>query len=145
MTTRVRKATMEDAAAINRLSAQLGYPYPLSATVEWLGQLLQSDHDAVWVTETEGTVNGWLHLFRTIRLESGVFAEIGGLVVDGQQRGQQLGRQLVDKAKDWCRERGIGVLKVRSNVIREGAHRFYCNNGFRETKAQKIFEAGIPA
>ena len=41
-------------------------------------------------------------------------------------------------------ERGLARLRVRSNVIRERAHRFYERVGFEKIKAQAVFEKSLP-
>jgi hypothetical protein len=41
-------------------------------------------------------------------------------------------------------ERGYRKLRVRSNVVREDAHRFYEREGFRRTKTQMVLDRKLP-
>lgn len=136
----VRTATQEDAPAIAVLSCQLGYAQDETTAAELLAALLKSNDDAVFVAVGDGKVLGWLHVFRALRMESGVFAEIGGLVIDEAARGTGIGSRLVEKAKEWTREKSIGKLKVRSNTLRVDAHHFYRNKGFSPVKQQQVYE-----
>lgn len=136
----IRPAETGDADAVSRLSAQLGYSVSPADSEAWIGALAQSPSDAVYVAVAGNSVIGWMHVFRTLRLESGVFAEIGGLVVDEEFRGKGIGEKLVGQAREWCIAQQIGRLRVRSNVKRTDAHRFYLRAGFSSSKAQQVFE-----
>ena len=72
--------------------------------------------------------------------ESPVTAEIAGLVVDEERRGAGIGASLVASAADWARARGCRALRVRTNVIRERALRFYEREGFGRLKQQHVLE-----
>lgn len=91
------------------------------------------------MAEAAGEVAGWLHATTSFRLESPPYAEIGGLVVDEHRRGQGIGERLVRAAVDWAGGRGFAELRVRSNVVREDAHRFYRRLGFASVKTQAVF------
>ena len=45
-------------------------------------------------------------------------------------RGQALGRQLIEYAANFCRERGLTTLYLRVGATNESAYRFYSRNGF---------------
>ena len=137
----IRRATPADLEALTALAAQLGYPSS-SAEIEARLRRLSAHPDlhAVYVAETPpGAVVGWMHVFISARVESDPFAEIGGLVVDQQQRRAGVGEALVAAAETWARERGLATLRVRSNVVREHAHRFYERRGFEQIKQQAVF------
>ncbi len=137
----IRVMLETDAAAVNRLSGQLGYPQALADTTAYIHAVLARSEDCAFVAlDAENRICGWIHGFKTYRIESAPFIEIGGLVVDSDNRGQGTGRALVQAVQAWSRQQGIHVLKVRSNVIRDEAHRFYLGLGFREAKTQKVFE-----
>jgi len=91
------------------------------------------------VLETEGIVRGWVHIFVTHRIASPSFVEIGGLVVSPQNRGQRIGRVLVDYAKQWGKEQNPGLI-VHCNTKREETHKFYKSIGFTKSKAQYLYE-----
>lgn len=130
-------ATPADAPALAGLSGQLGYPSTpaqIAARLERLGAA-----DRVLVAEADGRVAGWIHVRGTRSLESEPWAEIAGLVVDEGVRGRGIGRELVEAACLWAGEQGYGEVRVRSNVLRAAAHRFYERQGFRTVKTQAVF------
>lgn len=138
----VRRAIETDSAALAALSTQLGYPTQPAEAAERLAAL--GDAGAVLVAEEDGAVLGWIHVCGIRFFQSPPFAEIGGLVVDEAARGKGIGRLLVAAAVRWAAEQGYGKIRVRSNVIREDAHRFYEREGFRRIKAQAVFDRKLP-
>ncbi len=121
------------------LSGQLGYPATVEQVERRLSQILGDQDQAVFVVETAGTVVGWIHIAVRHLLETGTQAEIAGLVVDESCRGEGVGRLLMGCAEQWARARGCPQVCVRSNVIRERAHAFYEQLGYRVIKSQKVF------
>lgn len=95
--------------------------------------------DAFVAEDAEGTVVGWAHVFIVPYIESGPNAELGGLVVDEKYRGSGAGRALIDHVEAWARERGAHELCLRTNIVREGAHKFYEHIGFEVQKTQHKF------
>lgn len=134
----IRKASPEDAAVLADLTTQLGYPSTPEQVAARLATLGGPDH-AIFVGEDDEKVTGWIHVLARRHLETDPFAEIGGLVVDETCRGRGAGRELVAAAVAWARERGFGELRVRSNVVRADAHRFYEREGFQRRKTQAVF------
>jgi GNAT superfamily N-acetyltransferase len=144
----VRRAIGTDAGELARLSGELGYP----SSPEEIGRRLEAfagrDDHAVLVAVLPGSVGssergaivGWLHVFVAERLESPLFAEIGGLVVDDERRGQGIGKRLAREARTWAESRGCSKLRVRSREERGAAHRFYESLGFRRTKTQAVLD-----
>ncbi|HAF36615.1 MULTISPECIES: GNAT family N-acetyltransferase [Sphingobacterium] len=72
-------------------------------------------------------------------METGVYVEIIGLVVDEEYRG--LGRLLLHSASDWSRSVDCYRLRVRCNIIRTESYKFYQNSGFILKKEQKVFDS----
>jgi GNAT superfamily N-acetyltransferase len=137
---KIREADLNDAAALAALSIQLGYPSTPGEMVERLTVLGSRPGNGVLVAEDEKGVVGWLHVSGMFFLESPPFAEVLGLIVDEAHRGKGVGRLLLDGAARWAAEHGFGKLRVRSNVIREDAHRFYEREGFRRVKTQVVLD-----
>lgn len=135
----LRPATLADAAAIAALTAELGYPGDIAATRHRLEQLLPVPHELVLVAEQAAVVIGWLHAHTSVALESGLQAEIIGLVVSADHRRTGAGRTLVRAAEAWAIARGAPVVVVRSNVLREESHRFYLSLGFTHAKTQAVY------
>lgn len=140
MSITIRTMKPEDAAKVNTLSAQLGYVHSVQETLERMEQLLRSEYDRLLVALWEDDITGWIHAFKTTRLEAGNYTEIAALVVDEQYRGKKIGEQLVNAIKEWSLQLGYGKIVVRSNVLRDRAHHFYLTYGFSEVKEHKVFE-----
>lgn len=136
----VRPARAEDADALAVLSTQLGYPSTREDLLRRLSVIEGRPHHAVFAAEVDGVIAGWAHVLIDIHLESGEFAEVAGLVVDERLRGKGVGSRLLDAAEAWARERGAVTVRIRSNVIRADAHRFYRNALYSVRKEQKVFE-----
>lgn len=144
--TTVRSASAGDAAALARLSAELGYEAPHDAMEERIVAILASPADLLLVAEdASGEVGGWLQAHESTLLESGHRVEIVGLVVTGRSRRGGLGRALVLAAEDWARGRSADVLVVRSNVQRIESHEFYPALGFSRTKTQHVYRKMLRA
>jgi GNAT superfamily N-acetyltransferase len=88
-------------------------------------------------------VVGWVHVFAQPMLVAEHTAEIGGLIVGEGYRSGGIGQRLLAAAEDWARAHGLTHLYVRSNVIRERAHRFYEREGYETTKRQRIFHKAL--
>ena len=135
----LRPMSENDAEDVSRLSMQLGYPISVEETRLSISAVCNSVNDIGIVALYENRIMGWMQLTKTLRIESGTFGEITGLVVDEQHRGAGIGRQLIDFARSWCNENGYKALVVRCNIKREQSHKFYLSTGFKQTKEQKIF------
>jgi GNAT superfamily N-acetyltransferase len=141
---KIREAALSDVDALASLSTQLGYPSTPEEIAGRLEMLRSRSGDGVLVAEEEGRVVGWLHVTVMSFLESASFAEVLGLIVDEAHRGQGIGKGLLDAAARWAADHGYDKLRVRSNVIREDAHRFYEREGFRRVKTQVVLDRSLP-
>jgi len=94
-TIQIRAATMKEAPQITELSIQLGYPLTVQDTITNIAAIDKSNYDMAYVAVMNNQVVGWIHVFYTMRLETGPFCEIGGLVVAASARGKGIGSQLV--------------------------------------------------
>ena len=136
----IRAARSTDTARIAVLTEQLGYPATEADIRTRLSTLGARGDHAFYVAEVDGEVAGWIGVRTDLSLEGGGYAEIVGLVVDERRRSKGLGEDLVRAAELWARERGATKLRVRSNVIRERAHKFYERLGYTITKRQAVFD-----
>ena len=137
----IRPARSDDVASLAGLSTQLGYP----ATADMLSDRLMRVRDEgvgqVFVAaDAHGRVLGWTHVVPRLHLEESPFAELAGLVVGEGARGAGVGAALLSAAEQWAREHGFAHFRVRSNVVRERAHRFYRREGCVERKRQVVFD-----
>jgi GNAT superfamily N-acetyltransferase len=143
MSISIREAIKEDAAALTGLTCQLGYPITETDLLKNLDHILQDPGETVFVALYENKVIGWIGVFKSVHLTSGPLCEISGLVIDSSHRGKGIGRQLVERVKQWSLEQGENILRVRANTIRKEAHRFYYQLGFKDVKDQKVFETAL--
>ena len=145
-TVRVRPMTAEDAGTVAELCTQLGYPVRAEAMRRRIAALAGRDDHVLFVAETPaGRVVGWVHVCAVMLLEIDPLAEIWGLIVDEEERGQGIGRRLMDAAEEWARGRGLAVMGLRSRVQREGAHRFYQRLGYEIAKTSYTFRKHLTA
>jgi ribosomal protein S18 acetylase RimI-like enzyme len=135
----IREITGADAAAAALLSEALGYPVAEDAMRQRIESLAGRADHAVYVACLGGEVVGWIDVGVTQHLQSEPRAEIGGLVVSSEARNAGIGRRLVQRAEEWARERRLESVVVRSQIAREGAHRFYLRHGYERTKTSAVF------
>ena len=137
----VRAAQEGDVEALASLSAQLGYPTSVDEMRERYLRVraAQAGEIFVAVCVSDARVVGWTHVVPRLQLEDAPYAELAGLVVDETVRGAGVGAALLAAAEDWARAQGFATMRVRSNVIRERAHRFYEREGYERIKAQAMF------
>lgn len=137
----VRAMNALDLAEVARLSEQLGYPVSPEKLAQRFERLTGAPEHRLVVVEQRREVAGWTHVCLVDGLEAERFVEIRALVVDAAARRSGVGRALVGFARRWAKELGVGKVRVRSNVARDEAHRFYPALGFRLVKTQACYEA----
>jgi GNAT superfamily N-acetyltransferase len=148
-----REAGRADAAALASLSGELGYPVSAAEMEERLEATARyPDHAVLVACDADGAavpgapaqpVIGWIDVGVVFHLQSGRYCEIGGLVVTAPARGKGTGKALVAQAEKWAAAKGLTRVLVRSNAVREGAHRFYVREGYRQTKTSAVFEKTV--
>lgn len=138
-TVSIEAALGSDAAIIAELTGELGYEVSVPEVERRLDGILGEDDHAVFVARAGDEVVGWVHVAGVKRLEATFFAELGGLVVRESSRRRGVGRRLVSAAARWARQSGYRTLRVRTNVVRLDAPRFYDSVGFARIKDQQIF------
>jgi len=140
MTVRIRPMIAEDSVAVAALCAQLGYP----ATPDQIAkrfETIEAQRGGIVLIADEGQRRvGWIHVAISPILETDLYAEIAGLVVDETCRSHGVGAALLQAAETWARDAGCLAMRVRSRVVRERAHAFYERNGYDRIKTQHAFE-----
>ncbi len=134
----IRSAVETDVEAIAALSGQLGYPAQPAEIKARLERIQAQGDGQVLVAEVGGRVVGWVHVRGEHTLESPALAAISGLVVDEGQRRRGVGAELMAAAERWAVSMRYDTVRLRSNVIREAAHRFYRRLGYSEAKRQVV-------
>jgi GNAT superfamily N-acetyltransferase len=134
----IRAATSADAGTLALLSGQLGYPADAAAIAR---RLRDADGRGIVLAAVDprGGVCGFAQAEPRRLLVAEPFVEIVALVVSETARGAGVGAALLAAAEAWTREQGIADVRVRSNVIRGRAHRFYLREGYVEKKRQAVF------
>jgi GNAT superfamily N-acetyltransferase len=138
--TEIRTARVEDAHALAALTTQLGYPVGVDAMRRRLTSVLASGDNVVFVSciEHDEPV-GWIHVGERHLLETDMYCEIMGLVVDNAHRRQGRAARLVAAGEQWAVERGHRQITVRSNIVRAESHPFYENAEYSRVKTQHVY------
>jgi GNAT superfamily N-acetyltransferase len=141
---KIRRAQRSDVARIAELSGQLGYPATAAQIAQRLRGLRPAAQHAVFVADLPGSgVVGWIHVTVAHLVDSDTRAEVNGLVVAEGRRSMGAGARLLEATKEWSRKKGCRSMSVRSNVIRERAHKFYERQGYEHYKSQKAFRKSL--
>jgi len=143
MPVNIRLLQSSDADALVALLPDLGYTASAEQLVRRLAVLREWPDQEAFVAENDGRVVGLCHVQGVRMLISDGYAEIQALVVSAACQGQGIGRRLLEHACAWAAGRGYERVRLRSNVIREGAHAFYEHLGFEKSKASYAFERKI--
>jgi len=139
----IRTARAEDAPILSKLAAQLSYPCNEGDVRSRIQQSAGLEDEDVLVAEKEGMVVAWTSVKVVRHFYLDPFVEISGFVVDETCRSQGVGGKLMEAAALWVKNKGYHTLRLKANVTRKDAHRFYENNGFKRTKEQYVFVRAI--
>jgi GNAT superfamily N-acetyltransferase len=135
-----RQLTADDAEAAAELCSQLGYPNSPNDLRERIEETSRSADRVAFAAVLDGQIVGWIDAAIERHLQSSACAVIGGLVVRDETRGLGIGRRLCLEVEDWARSQSIPVVRVRSQIKREDAHRFYLRDGYSKVKTSLVFE-----
>ncbi|HQQ97409.1 MAG TPA: GNAT family N-acetyltransferase [Cyclobacteriaceae bacterium] len=129
----IRPVEFRDAAAIQGLLAQLGYPDFTTAQAEERIQLHQAPGYAMQVAVAQNQIVAFaaLHWFHLAHWH-GSMGRITAFCVDAEFRSQGVGQQLLSACEALLFEKGCLKLEVTSNERREKAHQFYRKAGYTE-------------
>lgn len=141
----MRPISRGDDAAVAELSAQLGYEVSVDAIGEHIAELSSSARRQVAFvacleTEAGEEIAGWIEALIQHEMQSPPHCFISGLVVREGRRSLGIGKRLCKEVEKWSRDQGVTALRVTSRMSREGAHRFYLREGFRQIKTWAVFE-----
>jgi GNAT superfamily N-acetyltransferase len=136
----IREITLKDAEAAGRLSAEFGYPATLETMERRIRALEGRADHAVFLAFLDDVVVGWIDVGIVHHLQSEPYGEIGGFVVSEKYRSTGVGKQLIAHAESWMGAQGLRRALVRSQIVREAAHRFYLREGYARVKTSAVFE-----
>lgn len=141
MDIRIRRAHLPDYARIAVLYAQLGYIIPETEMRDRIAALAQTPSEIVYVADKpDAPVIGCIHAGLCRTLSEGEHLRIYGLVIDAAYRNRHIGQLLVEAVEEWACGLGCELVWIRSNIIREDAHRFYERLGYQKIKTQYTLE-----
>jgi GNAT superfamily N-acetyltransferase len=145
----IRRLSVDDAEAAAELSSQLGYPSSPGDLRKRIEELSHTTDRVAFAAVVEGQdgqggqIVGWIDAAMERHLQSPASAVIGGLVVREAMRGQGVGRRLCIEVEEWARSQSVPLVRVRSQIKREDAHRFYLRDGYRKVKTSFVFEKPV--
>ncbi len=125
-----------DLGCLQNLMLELGYnvgPQELETNI----RAIMSRGGVIFVVEENRQIVGSICAIIDARLAEGIYAEIVSLVVSQKYRGKGIGKLLVSHAESWSKKH-VKKIRVRANVTRAAAHKFYESLGFNESKEQKV-------
>jgi GNAT superfamily N-acetyltransferase len=139
----IRRLMIEDAGAAAELSSQLGYPASADDLCKRIDERLRSSDSIAFAAVLDGQIVGWIDAFIEQHLQGPPSVVIGGLVVRDGNRGLGIGKRLCLAIEEWARSKSIPLVRVRSQIKREDAHRFYLRDGYRKVKTSVVFEKPV--
>ena len=128
----IRPAHATDAAAVNELLHQLGYPQDGTGTTATRIKSWGDDpSSAAYVADADGDLLGLVAVHVCPFFErAGSWGRIVALIVSDQARRQGVGGQLVAAAESFAAGRGCVRMEVTSADRRPDAHAFYLRRGY---------------
>jgi GNAT superfamily N-acetyltransferase len=93
---------------------------------EALKETIESESSEVLVAEHRGELLGFATAYLDLNsVRFGLRCWVEDLAVSPEHRSQGVGKDLLEAAKDWARDRGATHLELDSGEARHDAHRFY--------------------
>lgn len=141
----IREARVNDAAALARLTGQLGYPSDETQMLERLDRIRGNPDRVTLVAERSGEVLGYTGAWCGPSYEADApHARVLVIVVDATERRRGIASRLMRAVEAWARERGAGYLVLGSGHHRPDAHTFYESLGYRGTGRRYIKRLDAP-
>ncbi len=141
---KIRKADIDDAKIIHKLSWQLGYSPSLEIVKSNIEMMLTlSDYDLVVAIDESNQVIGWMSLAIRHRIEDIPFLQVAALVTDESVRGKGAGKLLMNYAANSAQKRHLSFVGLHSSNLRAEAHAFYEHLGYSKTKESFFFRKDL--
>jgi GNAT superfamily N-acetyltransferase len=139
----IRRLSVDDAEAAAGLSGQLGYSCSAEDLRERIEELSRTADRVAFAAVIDDQVVGWIDAAMERHLQYAASAVIGGLVVREDMRGLGVGKRLCLEVEEWARSKSVSLVRVRSQIKRENAHRFYLRDGYSKVKTSFVFEKSV--
>lgn len=134
------KVTPELCEAFKKLTPQLADITP--PTAEHLARLIKAESTHLFIAREEETnkIVGTVTLV-TCLIPTSYKGWIEDVIVDSSQRGQGLGKKLINFVHDFAQEKGIEVLFLTSHPSRVAANKLYQKVGYEQKMTNLYFRA----
>lgn len=133
---KLRLVANEDTPGVKKLAEELGYPSSEEKISEIIEKAIKHEDHRMIVVEDIGQLLGYIHLV-SVGLES--YVEIAALSVLEEFRKHGIGKALIAESKKIANEKGADFIRIRSNIIRPEAYKFFEQQGFKNLKTQEVF------
>lgn len=117
-----------------KLCTQLGYVTDFENLSRRYVEVVQNPGHALLVAVDNEIPIAFLHARVSVSFARDSGVEVAALVVEETRRGEGIGKALMKHAEAWARQQGYPAIFLRSNEIREEAHKFYEGLGYDTTK-----------
>ena len=135
----IREAKATDYVELQKLSFEdLEYECDAELVKSRL-ENLEPNNECVFVADVSGKVVGYVHIIKFNTLYYKSMANIQGMVVAKEHQRKGYGKELMNAAEDWARERNIEIIRLNSGFVRPEAHEFYRAIGYNNEKEQIRF------
>ena len=130
----VRKATLADSHAIEKLLDQLDYPGTGDFLLQKMEIVINNPLEELLVYEQDGAVVAFMVLEFLPQLGlRGDIARIGYFAVDRDCRSKGVGREMEEYCERLAIEKKCDRIEVHCHERRKDAHRFYYRQGYFES------------
>jgi GNAT superfamily N-acetyltransferase len=130
----IRIANINDAAIIQSLLNQLGYPTQLEQLTDKIVRLVNHPDESLIVFD-DGRVKAVMSIHFTPQFAlDGDFAIISYFAVDETARSEGIGRQMEEHCVQLAKDRNCDRIQVHCHIRRAEAHRFYERQGYQESR-----------
>jgi GNAT superfamily N-acetyltransferase len=140
----IRSVELGDVESVTLLCQQLGYTTSKQEIQERLKLLEEDQEHILYIAYLPNEIIvGLIHVYIWKSLLIGRRVEIDALIVHTDYRGRGVGYLLIQHAEQWAKEQGCDTIQVRSNTVRQQAHRFYEKLGYVPIKTQLMFDKAL--
>lgn len=139
----IRRLGQMDLDGAAPLCGELGYPATGQELAPRLAALIGNEDNLLLLAERNGETLGVIHACMLHMFIEPPQVIVLSLIVSQSARGNNVGAKLLTAAEAWAKSKGVGVVMVGSNVVRERAHRFYHAHGYAEIKRWSVLKKSI--
>ncbi len=140
----IRSVELGDVESVTLLCQQLGYTTSKQEIQERLKLLEEDQEHILYIAYLPNEIIvGLIHVYIWKSLLIGRRVEIDALIVHTDYRGRGVGYLLIQHAEQWAKEQDCDTIQVRSNTVRQQAHRFYEKLGYVPIKTQLMFDKAL--